>query len=419
MPWCGRRWGGNREAGCVGKGEEGGERGRLEAGRRKRILVLYKKDADSIWPASSRTAYSWSCFPPPASRLAPESSQGRTVRRFAQLLESALTDLSDALSSNSHQRADLFQRHRVRALLQTVIEVENLALARGEVFPENAIDELAHEMEVSHVFDLGPIYAGEALTERASLAVRTINRRIERDLGCRHLLCGANCIGSLFEQAANFVVGRIALEDLRENCLCASELDQLRILIERNSNASCLLSQRLEDRLANPPYGVGDELDALVRIELSDCFEETFVPDCDELAKVEPMPLILFDVRDYETKVSGDQPLSCFLVARLSTTRKSSLFFSVGDEWKLLYVLEVLVERGGRGGTEEAFGSTLARCLHKPLGSDITDRRAWVARPVFCWTRTLTRGALNRQQPRFMPKAERVDLWASFGLLPS
>jgi len=41
------------------------------------------------------------------------------------------------------------------------------------------------------------------------------------------------------------------------------------------------------------------------------------------------------------------------------------------------------------------------------------------ALPVLCRTRTLTTGALNRQQPRFMPRVGRVDLWASFGLWPS
>jgi hypothetical protein len=82
------------------------------------------------------------------------------------------------------------------------------------------------------------------------------------------------------------------------------------------------------------------------------------------------MTLILLYVGDYESKVGGDQPLSCFFIPRLRSARKSTLFFGVGYEGKLLYVLEVLVESGGGGGTEEAFGSTLARCLHKPLGSD-------------------------------------------------
>jgi hypothetical protein len=81
--------------------------------------------------------------------------------------------------------------------------------------------------------------------------------------------------------------------------------------------------------------------------------------------------LILLYVRDYESKIGGDQPLSCFFIPGLRATGKATLFFGVGDQGKLLYVLEVLVESGGRGGTEEAFGSTLARCLHKPLGSDI------------------------------------------------
>jgi hypothetical protein len=79
------------------------------------------------------------------------------------------------------------------------------------------------------------------------------------------------------------------------------------------------------------------------------------------------MTLILLYVRDYEAKIGGDQTFRRFFVPGLSASGESTLFFSVGDQGKLLNVLEILVECGGGGGTEEAFGSTFARCLHKPL----------------------------------------------------
>src|SRR6266480_956201 len=146
---------------------------------------LYKKDAGLEWPASFQLLIgSGGGF----CRLAPESGQGRTVRRFAQLLEG----------------------HGVGTLLESVVEVQNLALARGEVLPEHSIDELAHEMEVGDILDLTAIDAGEALAERACFAVRSVDRRVDRDLRRRHLLGGADRIGSFLEQTADLVVSGIA-----------------------------------------------------------------------------------------------------------------------------------------------------------------------------------------------------------------
>ena len=82
------------------------------------------------------------------------------------------------------------------------------------------------------------------------------------------------------------------------------------------------------------------------------------------------MALVLLYVRDDEPEIRGDQPLGGLLVTLLRAARETALFFGVGDQRKLLYVLQVLVECGGGGGTEVALGPALARCLHKPLGSD-------------------------------------------------
>ena len=64
----------------------------------------------------------------------------------------------------------------------------------------------------------------------------------------------------------------VALEDLGENGLRASELDELRILVERDSDGPGLFRERFENCLPDPPHRVRNELDALLRIELSDRF---------------------------------------------------------------------------------------------------------------------------------------------------
>ena len=106
-----------------------------------------------------------------------------------------------------------------------------------------------------------------------------------------------------------------------EDRLGAGEPNQLRVLIERDSDAARLLGERLEDRLPDPPHGVRDELHALVRIELSDRLEQPFVADGDELAEVEPVALVLLHVGDDESEVRGHEPLGGCLVSLLRAPR--------------------------------------------------------------------------------------------------
>src|SRR6185436_1282668 len=108
-----------------------------------------------------------------------EASERRAVRRFTQLLEGAFPNLADSLAGDAHQGANLLEGHRVGALLETVVEMQNLAFARGEVLPEDAVDELAHEVEIGHVFDFGAIDAGEALAQCTRLTIGAIDWSVE------------------------------------------------------------------------------------------------------------------------------------------------------------------------------------------------------------------------------------------------
>src|SRR5687768_10433722 len=121
--------------------------------------MMQKGDPPVAGPLSSHAAAA-------ESGRRPEAGERKPVRRFTKLLEGALANLPDALARHAHQRADLLQRHRLGTLLQPVVEVEDLALARREVLPEDAVDELAHELCVGAVLDLAAVDSGEALAER-------------------------------------------------------------------------------------------------------------------------------------------------------------------------------------------------------------------------------------------------------------
>src|SRR2546425_9190432 len=116
----------------------------------------------------------------------PKSLQSPAVGRFPQLLERPLSYLPDALARDPHQRPDLLERHRLAAFFETVVEVEDLALARREILLEDAVDELAHQLAVGLFLDLAAFLTGEALAQGGGVLVAPVHGGVERQLRRRH-----------------------------------------------------------------------------------------------------------------------------------------------------------------------------------------------------------------------------------------
>src|SRR5207245_5116898 len=74
-----------------------------------------------------------------SSSCPPETLECPPVRRFPKFFERPLPDLPDPFARDSHQRADLFERHGLAAFFETIVEIEDLALAGGQVFLEDAV----------------------------------------------------------------------------------------------------------------------------------------------------------------------------------------------------------------------------------------------------------------------------------------
>src|SRR6058998_2492995 len=125
-----------------------------------------------------------------SSGCSPKPFQCLAIRRFTELLERPFSYLSDSLSRHSHQRPDLLERHRLAAFLEAVIEIEDLALARGQVLLKDAVDELAHQLAVGLLLDLTALLAGEPLAQRGRVLVGAVDRRVERELGGGHAARG-------------------------------------------------------------------------------------------------------------------------------------------------------------------------------------------------------------------------------------
>src|SRR6266508_1854189 len=321
-------------------------------------------DPSKLWPAGASVVL---VFAGPRLSRSPEPLQSLPIRRFAQLFKCAFSNLPDSLTRDAHERADLLERHRLAALFESVVEIENFAFARREILLEDPIDELAHQLAVGALFDLAAFLPREALAERRGIFVGAIDRRVERELRCRHATRGTHVLDAVLQRLRDFVVGGFPAELLRQIRFGAAHADQLRVLIERNADAARLLRQRFQHRLPHPPHRVRNEFDALVGIELLDCLEEPFIADGDELGEIETVALIFFYVGDDETEISSDETLGGFFIAALHATCEAALFSRILYQGKLLYVLQVLVECSRGGGAEKRLRLAGTRPRHARL----------------------------------------------------
>src|SRR5690606_33379148 len=103
-------------------------------------------------------------------------------RAVPQLLEGAVPDLADPLARYAQQRADLLERPLL-PVVETVVQVEDLALALGQVGLEHGLEEVPAGGGLDVLLDLGALGAGEALTEAGAVPVAPVDRRIEAELG--------------------------------------------------------------------------------------------------------------------------------------------------------------------------------------------------------------------------------------------
>src|SRR5215218_5702953 len=125
--------------------------------------------------------------PPPSkhsrdrSGNGPEAFQRGAIRALAQLLERPVADLPDALAGHPQHRPDLLQR-ALLALVQPVVEIEDLALALGQVLLEHLLQELAPRLALHLFLDLHRLAPREALAEAGAVTVAAVQRRGEQEL---------------------------------------------------------------------------------------------------------------------------------------------------------------------------------------------------------------------------------------------
>ena len=114
-------------------------------------------------------------------------------------------------------------------------------------------------------------------------------------------------------------------------------------LVERQTHDARLLGQSLENRLANPPHGIRDELEAARFIELLGRLDKSEVALVNQVRQAEALILVLFGDRHDEAQIGLRQLLERLLVSLLDSLGEFHLFLD-RDELLLANLLKILVQ---------------------------------------------------------------------------
>ena len=123
------------------------------------------------------------------------------------------------------------------------------------------------------------------------------------------------------------------------------DLVQRAYLVERQAHDARLLGQSLEDRLTDPPHGIGDELEAAGLVELLGGLDQPEVALVNQVGEAQSLILVLLGYGHHETQVGFGELLERFLVSFLNSLGEFHLLLD-RDKLLLADFLQVLVQRG-------------------------------------------------------------------------
>src|ERR1041385_7618264 len=106
---------------------------------------------------------------------------------------------------------------------------------------------------------------------------------------------------------------------------------------------AALPRERGEDRLADPPHGVGDELHALIGIEFARGGEQADVALADQIGERQAAVLVFLRHRDHEPQVALDEFLHGVLIAGAHLPRERDLLL-LREQRSLGDLVQVLIE---------------------------------------------------------------------------
>src|SRR5260370_1358050 len=141
-----------------------------------------------------------------------------------------------------------------------------------------------------------------------------------------------------------FFGGRLATQFLEQRRGAFADAVQRARPVERDAHDAGLLGERLQNRLADPPHGVGDELDPFGLVELVGGPDQAEVALVDQIRERHALVLVLLGYGDDEPQVRADELAERFLVALLDALGQRD-FFLTGDQRVLADLAQVLIQR--------------------------------------------------------------------------
>ena len=115
-------------------------------------------------------------------------------------------------------------------------------------------------------------------------------------------------------------------------------------LVQRQADDAALFGQRLQDRLADPPYGIRNKFEAARFVELLGGLDQSQIPLVDQVRQRQALVLVLFRNGNHEPKVGASQFFEGFLVALFDPLRQIYLFL-YGNQILFANLLQVFVQR--------------------------------------------------------------------------
>ncbi len=184
---------------------------------------------------------------------------------------------------------------------ESKVQPQYLRIPRGKR-RQRGFDFVVEEAVHGLFLGIGHLVGDETLDQRA-IAFR-IHRRIETHVAGVESGERLHDIDRQAGELRQLLGGRLATHLLAENLRRLDDAREIRRAIERHADGAALTRQRRKNRLANPPYCVRDELDALIGIKLSRSREQTDVALANEIDERHAAVLIFLCYGDHEAQVA-------------------------------------------------------------------------------------------------------------------
>src|SRR5262245_29882966 len=301
-----------------------------------------------------------------------EAGQRLSNIAIAQALQRTVTELPHTLTRDAQHAADLFERV-LAAAIQAEVQPQHLrvtALQRVQRLLDFIRQEAIHRL----IFRVRQVLGDEALDQRA-IAIG-IERRVEPHVA---RVQGGERLHDLQRQLGrvrDLFGRRLAPKRLPQVLGRAYDARQVGRAVQRYPNRAALARERGEDRLADPPHGVRNELHALIRVELPRGRQQTDVAFTDQIGKRQPTVLILLGDRDHKAEVALHELLHRLLITSTDLTGERDLLL-LRKQGSLRDLVQVLIQDVAlvlvRAKTREQTPTPAATLGNATLGRD--DRR--------------------------------------------